>query len=126
MPKKNNSTLFKKAACFTDIHFGLKNNSHLHNEDCLEFIKWFIKTAKEKECETCIFLGDWHHQRASINVSTMNYTLKALSLLNENFEIACNEGSILPTLLQREGKKIVTLDEFLRGYKFSIGHKLDA
>jgi len=48
------------------------------------------------------------------------------TILNENFEIACNEGSILPTLLQREGKKIVTLDEFLRGYKFSIGHKLDA
>ena len=58
----------------------------LHNEDCLEFIKWFIKTAKEKECETCIFLGDWHHQRASINVSTMNYTLKALALLNESFD----------------------------------------
>ena len=87
MSKKNNITLFKKAACFTDIHFGLKNNSHYHNEDCLNFVKWFIDTAKENNCETCIFLGDWHHQRASINVSTMNYTLKALSLLNENFEV---------------------------------------
>ncbi len=87
MPKnKKNDTLFKKAACFTDIHFGLKNNSHLHNEDCLNFVKWFINTAKENNCETCIFLGDWHHQRASINVSTMNYTLKALALLNESFE----------------------------------------
>tara|TARA_B100002003_G_scaffold250451_1_gene289922 strand:- start:3344 stop:4390 length:1047 start_codon:yes stop_codon:yes gene_type:complete len=87
VPKnKKNDTLFKKAACFTDIHFGLKNNSHLHNEDCLNFVKWFINTAKENNCETCIFLGDWHHQRASINVSTMNYTLKALALLNESFE----------------------------------------
>ena len=80
------NVLFKKAACFTDIHFGLKNNSQYHNEDCLNFVKWFVDTAKKQNCEVCIFLGDWHHQRASINVSTMNYTLKALALLNESFE----------------------------------------
>ena len=34
------SNLFKKAAIFTDIHFGLKSNSTLHNEDCLAFVKW--------------------------------------------------------------------------------------
>jgi hypothetical protein len=30
------SNLFKKAAVFTDIHFGLKSNSLQHNQDCLE------------------------------------------------------------------------------------------
>ena len=78
--------LFEKVACFTDIHFGLKNNSHLHNQDCLDFVKWFIELAHDNGCTKCIFLGDWHHQRASINVSTMNYTLEALSLLNDAFE----------------------------------------
>jgi len=83
--KAQDEPLFNRVACFTDIHFGLKNNSQLHNEDCLNFVKWFISVAKEKECETCIFLGDWHHNRASINVSTMNYTLEALILLNDAF-----------------------------------------
>ena len=38
--------MFKKAACFTDIHFGLKNNSRQHNNDCENFVNWFIDEAK--------------------------------------------------------------------------------
>ena len=67
--------LFKKVACFTDIHFGMRNNSRTHNDDCEAFIKWFIDEAQARGCETCIFLGDWHHHRAQINVSTLNYTI---------------------------------------------------
>lgn len=80
------SNLFNKAAIFTDIHFGLKSNSQLHNEDCLNFVKWATKTAKEQGCETCIFLGDWHNNRASINIVTLQYSLRALEHLNDNFE----------------------------------------
>lgn len=78
--------LFKKAAIFTDIHFGLKSNSQLHNEDCLAFVKWATQTAQEEGCETCLFLGDWHNNRASLNLVTLNYSLKALEHLNNNFE----------------------------------------
>ncbi len=80
------SNLFKKAAVFTDIHFGLKSNSQVHNEDCLNFVKWATTKAKEEGCETCLFLGDWHNNRASINIVTLNYSLKALEHLNENFD----------------------------------------
>lgn len=31
-------------------------------------------------------LGDWHHNRASINVSTLNYTTSNLRKLNDNFD----------------------------------------
>jgi DNA repair exonuclease SbcCD nuclease subunit len=79
------SNLFKKVACFTDIHFGLRNNSRQHNTDCEEFVLWFIKEAKKAKCETCIFLGDWHQHRASINVSTMNYTMSNLEFLSKAF-----------------------------------------
>lgn len=81
------SNLFKKAACFTDIHFGLKSNSRTHNEDCMAFVDWFIDTAKKEDAETCIFLGDWHHNRSTTDVSTMNYTVRALEKLNSAFEI---------------------------------------
>jgi len=80
------SNLFKKAALFTDIHFGLKSNSQLHNEDCLNFVKWATAKAKAEGCETCMFLGDWHNNRASINILTLGYSLRALEHLNENFD----------------------------------------
>jgi len=78
--------LFKKAALFTDIHFGLKSNSQQHNEDCLNFVKWATARAREEGCETAMFLGDWHNNRASINIVTLNYSLRALEHLNDNFE----------------------------------------
>ena len=67
-----NDNLFKKLAYFTDIHFGMRNNAQQHNKDCSDFVDWFILEAKERGCETCIFGGDWHHNRASLNISTMN------------------------------------------------------
>ena len=78
--------LFKKAALFTDIHFGLKSNSQLHNEDCLNFVKWATAEAQAAGCETAFFLGDWHNNRATINIVTLNYSLQALEHLNDNFE----------------------------------------
>ena len=47
---------------------------------------WFIAEAKARGAETCIFLGDWSHHRASINVATMNASIKDLKRLNDNFE----------------------------------------
>jgi DNA repair exonuclease SbcCD nuclease subunit len=80
------TNLFRKAAVCTDIHFGLKSNSQTHNDDCLNFIKWFTAKAKEEGCETAFFLGDWHNNRASINIVTLNYSLRALEHLNDNFD----------------------------------------
>ena len=77
---------FKRAAVFTDIHFGLKSNSQLHNDDCLNFVDWVIKTAKEQDCDTCIMMGDWHNNRASINIVTLNYSLNALERLGKAFD----------------------------------------
>ena len=77
--------LFHKAAVFTDIHFGLKSNSTQHNEDCLNFVKWATAKAREQGCETCLFLGDWHNNRASLNIVTLNYSLQALEHMNANF-----------------------------------------
>jgi hypothetical protein len=80
------SQLFKKAACFTDIHVGLKSNSVVHLEDCERYIDWFIAEAHARDCETAVFLGDWTHQRNSINVRSMNTSINLLRKLNANFE----------------------------------------
>jgi DNA repair exonuclease SbcCD nuclease subunit len=79
------ANLFKKAAVMTDLHIGLKSNSIVHNEDCLNFVKWFIEKAKKEGCETAIICGDWHNHRASINIHSLHYSMQCLELLNSNF-----------------------------------------
>ena len=80
------TNLFHKTAVCTDIHFGLKSNSLVHNQDCSDFIDWFIAKAKEEGCETGMFLGDWHHHRASINLQTLHFSLKSLQKLSAAFD----------------------------------------
>jgi DNA repair exonuclease SbcCD nuclease subunit len=80
------TNLFKKVAVCTDIHFGLKSNSLVHNQDCSDFIDWFIATAREQGCETGMFLGDWSHQRAAINMQTLQYSLRSLEKLSAAFD----------------------------------------
>ena len=78
--------LFKRAIFFTDIHFGLKSNSRTHNQDCLNFVDFVIKTGKEQNCETCVFLGDWHNNRASLQIGTLNYSVQAIDKLSAAFD----------------------------------------
>jgi len=78
--------MFKKIAAFTDLHLGLKSNSDQHNKDCEDFIDWFISEAKAEGCDTGIFLGDYHHNRNSINISTLNYSIRCLEKLGKAFD----------------------------------------
>ena len=59
----------------------------LHNTDCEQFCEWIVEMGKQHQCETVMFLGDWHHHRASINLNTLNYSLQALEKLNNSFDV---------------------------------------
>jgi DNA repair exonuclease SbcCD nuclease subunit len=78
--------MFNKAAVFSDLHLGLKGNSQVHNNDCEEFVEWYIQTAKQNDCETGIFCGDWTHNRNSINLTTLNTGIRLLEKLGSAFE----------------------------------------
>lgn len=78
--------LFKKAVQFTDIHFGLKNNSPQHSLDCYNFVEWLCEEGKAFDADTCIFTGDWHHSRHNLHVLTMKYSLSSLELLCDTFD----------------------------------------
>jgi DNA repair exonuclease SbcCD nuclease subunit len=80
------TNLFKKVAVCTDIHLGLKSNSLVHLQDCEDFIDFFIAKAKKEGCETGMFLGDWHHSRASINMQTLHTSLRCIEKLSAAFE----------------------------------------
>lgn len=78
--------LFKKVACFTDIHFGLKGDSDQHIADCTNYITWFLEQAEEFGAETCVFLGDWHHSHARISSKTMNASLYNIERIAKAFD----------------------------------------
>lgn len=72
----------KRAALCTDIHFGRKNNSELHNEDCSTYIDWFIEKCLEYEADHIVFMGDWFEERDSINSLTSKYAMNCAIKLN--------------------------------------------
>jgi DNA repair exonuclease SbcCD nuclease subunit len=73
----------KKGAYLTDIHFGRKNNSDIHNQDCLDHIDWFCANVKkDPEIDYVAFLGDWHESRPSIGATTLMYSYLGAKKLN--------------------------------------------
>ena len=47
-------------------------------------------------------------------------------IINNEFHIGCEGGLIKPRIIQREGKKPMGIGEFLKGFKFSVGQKVNA
>ena len=76
------SKKLKKGAYFSDIHFGKKANSIQHNEDCLNFIKWFCNQVVENQCDYVAFLGDWNENRSALNIHTLSYAFQGAKLLD--------------------------------------------
>ncbi len=60
--------MFKKAAVFTDLHCGMKGNSKVHNQDCEDFVDWYIETAQKNGCDTGICLYHPCHRGESSGI----------------------------------------------------------
>jgi DNA repair exonuclease SbcCD nuclease subunit len=82
MAYNRDMSTINKIASFTDIHFGEHRDDDKHNQLCIEFLEWFVKTAKENDCDSICFLGDWHHTRNKVGVNTLLYSKKGLDILN--------------------------------------------
>jgi len=61
-----------------------------------------------------------------ISASIQSNKGNSSTILNKQFELGCLDGSILPSYLQREGKKIMYIEDFLRGFSFTVGDSLNA
>ena len=74
--------------------------------------------------------GSWFTYKGErikiIKAKKTNEFGQSSTILNKDFMIGCNDGGIIPLFIQREGKKTVSLDDFLRGFTFSIQDKLNA
>lgn len=71
-----------KMVMWTDIHFGARNNSDQHNQDCLDYTDWLISVIKEEKPSHLAFLGDFFENRNQINVRTLNYAIESCRRIN--------------------------------------------
>jgi len=78
----NDFKSIRKLVMWTDIHFGARNNSDLHNQDNLDYIDWLIEVVKKEKPSHIAFLGDFFENRNAINVRTMNYALEGCRRIN--------------------------------------------
>ena len=46
-------------------------------------------------------------------------------IINDKFHLGCNDGLIEPSIVQREGKKPMKIQEFLKGFRFKVGQKIN-
>jgi DNA repair exonuclease SbcCD nuclease subunit len=76
----------KKIISFTDIHFGRSSNDRQANIDSSEFVDFVVKAGKANNCETAIFNGDWHDNRHTLHISTLNFSNDNIKKLSDNFE----------------------------------------
>ena len=84
-----------KYILLTDIHFGCKGNSDEFNQQCLDFLQFvqdYVDEHFENEDILPIFLGDWYHNRNTINVKTLNYGIEGLRTFDN---IGTMENSLL-------------------------------
>lgn len=73
----------RKGAFMSDIHFGRKSNSPVHNEDCLRYLDWFCEQVQnDPNIDYIGFLGDWNENRSAINIATINYSYQGAKRLN--------------------------------------------
>ena len=47
-------------------------------------------------------------------------------IINDKFHLGCKDGLIKPLIVQREGKKSMNIKEFLKGFHFIVGQKINA
>ena len=68
----------------TDLHFGKKSNSPLHNEDCIRYLEWFCAQVRsDPTIDYIAFLGDWNENRSAINLSTLDFSYRGAKMLND-------------------------------------------
>lgn len=73
-----------KVVMFSDIHYGNHSNSDEFNQQCNDFLN-FVKDWTDEHLQEpfiTIFMGDWFHNRNTINVKTLNYAKEGLITLS--------------------------------------------
>ena len=98
-----------------------------------EIIDW-AKDAKTVHCQIRALSPkpgayfEYHNER--VKIITAEYDMQEHSetvgkVLDDRLSIACGKGILRPTLLQRQGRKMIYTEAFLRGFNIPEGYNVD-
>ena len=89
-----------KSILLTDTHIGLKNSNRYFLDLALNLFKEIIDYCLENNINRIIHLGDWFNNRYSINVLSMQCSIKIIELLEKNnIDIIIIKGNIHGTYI---------------------------
>jgi len=72
-----------KTIIFTDLHCGLGGNKQTRLNICIKVIKEILAAVKENDVKNIIFGGDWFHNRSTLDLNTINVSLKLIQALSK-------------------------------------------
>ena len=76
-----------KIALFTDIHFGIHQNSKEWIQITFEWLQNFKKYCIDNNIQDIIFCGDFFNPRDIVTWSTVDYGKKCIEYLRKNFRL---------------------------------------
>ncbi len=59
-------------------------------------------------------------------VKEKNTQYKPGTIINKDFHIQCQDGILKPLILQKQGKKVMGVKDFINGYKFQVGDIIES
>lgn len=69
----------------TDWHHGNAGDSVTHNQDLLDFTDWMNQYAIDNNISTFVHLGDFFHNRAKLDLNTIQFATENISRITNTF-----------------------------------------
>jgi len=70
----------------TDWHHGNAGDSVVHNQDLLDFTDWMCNYASNNNINVFVHLGDFFHNRAKLDLNTIEFANKTISRITDTFD----------------------------------------
>lgn len=80
-----------KTLIFTDLHCGLAGNKLSRLNICVQVVKEIVSAIKNEGITNVVFGGDWYHSRSTLDVNTINVSLKLVQAIakHANLYLIC-------------------------------------
>lgn len=80
-----------KTLIFTDLHCGLAGNRLSRLKICANVVKEIVSAIDRLGVSNVVFAGDWYHSRTTLDVNTINVSLKLVQAVSKHakFYLIC-------------------------------------
>jgi len=125
LPKILEQKIFPKKQTKLNFPYASKITPEKRKIDFYNDVKYVYDQIRAFSPTPCSWFL-YKNQRIKIISSLMKICSSVPSvIINKNFHIGCNNGKIIPLVVQKEGKRPMKIDDFLRGFSFEVDQKVN-